>query len=101
MKLNCYCVRNVLSGLSDGIFTYKTDGLASVTLAPMISRTTPLDEVQLMNIGTFDNETNELVPCSPVLVTWDSRRLVKESRADNVPVDKVENTIDELQITQR
>lgn len=96
MKLNMYSIYNVLSGLSDGIMTFRTDKLASVEIANMIVnvRHQNLDEFVLHNVGTYDNETEEINPTRPIVVDWDCRRF-KEVNAD-APVKDVERNIEEL-----
>ena len=98
MKMNVYCVPNLLSGLSDGLFIYPTDKLASVELAPLYVHTkrVPLDEVVLNNIGTFDTSSRVLVPSSEIIpVEWDTRRL-RESYMTNQSVEQVAQNISQI-----
>ena len=98
MKMNMYVTKNLLSGLSDGIFLYRTDKLASVEIAEMLvkGRRMVLEEFQLNRVGTFDNETNEVVPSASFdIIPWDCRRMV-EPKID-APVKDVEENISQLQ----
>lgn len=91
-----YSIYNVLSGLSDGIMTFRTDKVASVEIANLIvnARHQNLDEFILHNVGTYDNETEEIIPIRPEVVEWDCRRF-KEINAD-APYNDVEKHIDEI-----
>lgn len=98
MNMKVYCVTNLLSGLSDGLFLYPTDKAASVELAPLYVRTkgTPLDEVVLNYIGTFDTSSRKLTPSTEIIpVEWDCRRL-RESSMQRKSVDEVEQNISDI-----
>lgn len=77
MQMKVFCVTNLLSNLSDGLFLYPTEKAAAVELAALEvnTRHVPLDEVVLTQVGTFDTQTRELNSCPPVSVDWDTRRL--------------------------
>lgn len=91
MKLNCYVVRNRLSGLSEGVLTYRTNEEASVEAASFLHfvRKRPIDEHDLLLVGSFDNETNELIPCNPKAISWDCRRL---------PEHKIDCDINDIEV---
>lgn len=98
MKMNMYVTTNLLSGLSDGIFVYRTDKLASVEIAEMLvkGRRVSLDEFQLKRVGSFDNETCDVFPsANPEIITWDCRRMVEPNI--DAPAAKVEERISEVQ----
>lgn len=64
MKLNCYCVENCRSGISTGLWTYRTDAQAIYEISHMISNSDggqDLANDRLFCVGTFDNETKELL----------------------------------------
>lgn len=95
MKLGMYITTNLLSGLSDGIMCYTTDRLASVEVANALhSSGRDLGEYVLKNVGTFDNETMEIVPASPSTVTWDCRRFAEV--CSDAPADKVASDISKI-----
>lgn len=76
MIYNLYCIRNTLSGSSDGLFMYLTDGQASVELASKIKHDFLLKENELFCVGTFNCMTREVDGLdSPRFVAWDTRRL--------------------------
>lgn len=77
MQMKVFCITNLLSNLSDGLFLYPTEKAAAVELAALTvnTRHVPLDEVILTQVGTFDTQTRELKSCSPLAVDWDTRRL--------------------------
>lgn len=63
MTLNCYCVENSRSGISTGLWTYRTDAQAIFEISHMISNSDvgkDLSNDRLFCVGTFDNETREL-----------------------------------------
>lgn len=98
MKMNVYCVTNLLSGLSDGLFLYPTDRMASVEIAPLMvhGRHVPLDEVVLNRIGTFDTSSRALVPDDEIIpIEWDNRRL-RESVMINKSPDEVVQSINSI-----
>lgn len=90
MLMNCYVIRNRLSGLSEGILTYKTDDEASVEACEFLAkvRRRPIDEHDLLVVGTFDNETNELIPCNSHAIPWDKRRIGNNITAPLAEVEK-------------
>lgn len=96
MLMNMYITTNLLSGLSDGIMCYKTDKLASVEVANALhSAGRDLCEYVLKNVGSFDNETLEILPsASPSVVSWDCRRFA-EVKSD-APIEKVSADIADI-----
>lgn len=96
MVLNMYVATNLLSGLSDGVWLYPTDKLASVELANALhSMGRDLNEYVLKCVGTFDNESLSICPfASPVVVSWDCRRFA-EVKAD-APIEKVSSDLAEI-----
>lgn len=78
MNLNKYVVKNTLSGLTDGIYLYKTDAFASKKIsADFISLKFDLSDYSLYCIGTYDTETMSETCTDPVLVPWNVRGLVE------------------------
>lgn len=74
MKLLAFAVENLLSGLSDGIFTFKTSTLASVELAQSLSsQKRNLNEYRLCQIGIFDNESCSIASTDRKVIAWDTR----------------------------
>ncbi len=68
MKLNCYCVENCRSGISTGLWTYRTDSQAIFEISHMISNSDGGEDFsydKLFCVGTFDNETRELTVIEP------------------------------------
>lgn len=99
MKMNVYCVTNLLSGLSDGLWLYPTDKMASVELAPLYVnvKKTPLDEAVLVKVGTFDTSTKKLVPDDEQIpIEWDCRR-IREVNIDSKDVQGVAEKIIQAQ----
>lgn len=90
MLMNCYVIRNRLSGLSEGILTYKTDDEAAVEACEFLVkvRRRSIDEHDLLIVGTFDNETNDLIPCNPHAIPWDKRRIGNNITAPLAEVEK-------------
>ena len=86
MKHGVYAVRNILSGISSGLYLFPTDAVACVDLAVSLaprqySASAQKDfinsELQLFRVGSFDIETQALESCTPVLVPWDFRRMIE------------------------
>lgn len=75
MNADVFCVRNLLSGLVDQTYVLSNSLVASVELAMPYSRRSPLDEWQLVKIGSICLETGELSPCEHRIIAWDTRRL--------------------------
>lgn len=75
MNADVFCVRNLLSGLVDQTYVLSNSLVASVELAMPYSRRSPLDEWQLVKIGSICLETGELTPCEHRIIPWDTRRL--------------------------
>lgn len=74
MKLLAFAVENLLSGLSDGVFTYKTSTLASVELAEsLFKQKRNLNEYRLCQIGEFDNESCSIISSVRKVIPWDTR----------------------------
>lgn len=74
MVLKCFVVENLLSGLSDGVFTYKTSVLASVELASSLSaQKRNLNEYRLIEVGEFDNELGTISGNEHKIIAWDTR----------------------------
>lgn len=68
MILNCYCVENCRSGISTGLWTYRTDAQAIFEISHLISNSDggkDLSNDRLFCVGTFDNESREMTVTSP------------------------------------
>lgn len=98
MMLNCYTTKNTLSGLFEGIYTFRTDKEASVNLCLHVTKIKklPLEEHELTCIGSYDNETNAIYPTEPRIVEWDTRRLF-EPQATPKAEAEVLNSINNIQ----
>ncbi len=75
MILNCYCVENCRSGISAGLWTYRTDSQAIYEISHLISNTDVGKDIsndKLYCVGTFDNETRELTVCKPRELSLDT-----------------------------
>ena len=95
-----YAVQNILSGrnATEGIFTYPTDTMASVTLAENISKSPNmrLDECRLFCIGKYDDELQKIeTEGYPVVVSWDLRRL-KEQPAQEKSKEELQKDLNEI-----
>lgn len=98
MKMNVYCVTNLLSGLSDGLWLYPTDRMAAVELSALYVQVkhSPLDEVVLNRVGSFDTSSRQLVPDSEILpIEWDTRRL-RESNISSNNVQEISQSINNV-----
>lgn len=95
-----YSVKNMLSNrnANGGLYLFATEVQASVELAEAISKSTSirLEEVQLWEIGTYDEEAN-IIQAYPVpkLIAWDMRRIREQKMADMTPRE-VENDLSKL-----
>lgn len=84
MTLNKYVVKNTLSGLTDGIYLYKTDAFASKKISgDFASLKFDLSDYVLYCIGTYDSETMIETCSEPVLVPWNVRGLVESDATAN------------------
>lgn len=75
MDSNLFAVRNLLSGKIDQVYCIYSDNLASVELAPLYNSRSPLDEWQLVSLGSVNIDTMEIKPTPPKVIPWDTRRI--------------------------
>ena len=89
MEYGVYCIMNTLSGCSDGLFLFLTDGQASVELASRVKHVDTLKEVELYKVGSFNVLTKDLGKLDrPLFIPWDTRRL--EKRMEEVKDEKLD-----------
>lgn len=70
--LNVYCVYDTIGKNCICTFQSANDGVAVRENAPALSRVAPLGDLRLNLIGTLDEETLQITPCPPTVVSWDS-----------------------------
>lgn len=75
MDSSLFVVRNLLSGKVDQVYCLYSRELASVELAPLYNSRSPLDEWQLVEVGTINIDTMEIVPAAAKVIPWDTRRI--------------------------
>lgn len=73
--MKIYVVKNLLSSMCDQTFVFPTDELASVQLCPVYNSRSPIDEWQLVCVGSISMESCEIIPSPHHIVPWDTRRL--------------------------
>ena len=78
-----YSVRDVVTGQSTFIQLAHNQQAAIRDLFPVVSRAYPLKDVELFEIGTFDENTLKIVPCNPVLIPWSDYQF-PVSQAENL-----------------
>lgn len=84
MLQKVFAVKNILSGISSGLYLFPTEAQAAVDLAVNLAprQYSVKDqqefintELQLFCVGEFNIESNELLACPARLVAWDFRRM--------------------------
>lgn len=100
MLMNKYVIKNKLNGTYDGIFLFKTDAMAARKVTydmVQINKTNKvfdLNDIELLKIGTFDNENGDEVISDPVVIPFENRLLTEtDGTADPVEVNKDINNI--------
>lgn len=91
MKMNKYCVKNVISGIANNIILAKTDAEMSrcvthdlMSIEPS-KRVYKLSDFQILRIGTFDTETlDETILDTPVVVPYDNRLIAERDGSADV-----------------
>ena len=99
MVLKCFIVENLLSGLSDGVFTYKTSVLASVELASsLFAQKRNLNEYRLIEVGEFDNELGTISGCEHKVIAWDTRHCPQDvvTEEHRLSIEENQKQIDKL-----
>lgn len=99
MKTNVYCIKDVVSGLSDGLWCSPTDSALVRSLLPALSSNdSKLNTIdyEVYCVGSFSAEDGRLSSCEPRLVAWDSYRAPIESPADKISVDDYKSTVEKI-----
>lgn len=78
-----YSVRDVITGQSTFIQLAHNHCAAIRDLFPVVSRGYPLKDVELYEIGKFDENSLEITPCEPVLIPWSDYQF-PVSQAENL-----------------
>lgn len=78
-----YSVRDVITGQSTFIQLAHNKQDAIRDLFPVVSRGYPLKDIELYEIGKFDENTLKIIPCEPVLIPWSDYQF-PVSQADNL-----------------
>ena len=91
-----FVVKNLLSNRNNngGLFLFPTDVMASVVLAEGIVKggKDRLEELQLWELGEYDETTNKITLAEPTLVQWDLRRL-KEQKMEDKTKEEIEKDL--------
>lgn len=78
-----YSVRDVITGQSTFIQLAHNQQAAIRDLFPVVSRAYPLKDIELYQIGDFDENTLAITPSEPVLVPWSDYQF-PVSQAENL-----------------
>lgn len=78
-----YSVRDAITGQSTFIQLAHNSQSAIRDLFPVVSRAYPLKDVELFEIGQFDENSLEIIPCEPVLIPWSDYQF-PVSQAENL-----------------
>lgn len=98
MKLNIYCIENVLTSSSSGLYLFRTDAMASralINMARQLNQDLDLSELRLYCIGSFDDETKDIIKSVPKLVSWNVRNNI-EVQSENKSIEDIEKDMNSM-----
>lgn len=78
-----YSVRDVITGQSTFIQLAHNQQAAIRDLFPVVSRAYPLKDIELYEIGEFDENSLKIISCEPVLIPWSDYQF-PVSQAENL-----------------
>lgn len=97
MRVNVYSIKDVISQMINGLYCAPTDPAMVRSLLPALQQNKiPLSQHTLYRIGEFDNDTNELIPSSPVLVPWSCYSEPVEVKAQKITEQQFADSVSDI-----
>lgn len=75
-------------------FEADSDAVAVRAQAPIISRMIPLGDSQLIYIGSYDTDTNKLIPDDCRVVSWDCYKFPENPLKKGTPILDSQHTVE-------
>lgn len=81
--VNVYSMRDKVRNRALMVCISESDGLVIRENAPSWSKVIPLGDIEIYQIGTFNENTQEIISCEPRLVAWNSYKFPESPLKNN------------------
>lgn len=81
--VNVYSMRDKVRNRALMVCISESDGLVIRENAPSWSKVIPLGDIEIYQIGTFNENTQEIISCEPRLVDWNTYKFPESPLKNN------------------